>query len=66
MERFKIVDDKCGKVLLETDNGKIAWQFAHEKIKADGNQDIFIEVYTENGFSHWVDSERIVDETEDK
>ena len=66
MERFRIVDDKTGTVLVETDfNPQFkVWDKAYEIIKAHPEYDVYIEVYTEKGFSHYVDAESIVADCE--
>lgn len=66
MESFKIVDDNTKAVLLETDEKSDvnAWKFAYDQIKKQNNMNIFIEVYDDGKFSHWVDSESIVNDVE--
>ena len=62
MEKYRIVDDKSETVLLETDYNPDfnVWDYAYDQIKQHPEYDLFIEVYTENGFSHWVDSDSII------
>ena len=68
MELYKVVDDKTHNVLLETDSSETAnvWDYAYEQIKSHPEYDVFIEVYTDEGFSHYVDSESIIYERENK
>ena len=66
MEKYRVVDDNSHKVLLETDfnpNYNV-WMFAYNQIKEHPEYDAFIDVYNEYGFSHWVDTERIIDDCE--
>ena len=68
MERYKVVDDKSRTVLLETDSDSEinAWDFAYGQIKLHPEYDIFIDVTCDDGTSHWVDSESIVSDCENK
>ena len=61
MTTFKVVNDKTKEVLLETAENPC--HFAYEAIKQLGHE-IFIEVYEDGKFSHWVDSDSIIEDCE--
>lgn len=66
-ERYTVVDDKTRTILLETgfEPEINVWDWAYEYIQTHPDSDVYIDVYTSRGFSHWVDSERIVCEVEE-
>lgn len=63
MESYKVIDDRSGAVLLDTTGKNFnlnVWDFAEEQIKSHPEYDVFIEVYENGRFEHWVDSESIL------
>lgn len=68
MDWYKVVDDKTGTVLLDQSKGRDphlnVWGFAYAQIKSHPEYDVFIEVYEDDKFEHWVDSDSIVEDCE--
>ena len=58
METYKVVDDSTHTVLREGIFN--AWEYAYNVIKETNSMEIYIEVFEDGSFSHWVDSESIV------